>query len=873
MSDLLKVHGHLLVFDKAQFADSADFESADKATLGVLSAKYDQILNHPALKPLFDLEWSTSSTTTYSKLVSKAVAEIKVDNEESEEFSSLLILAAVSALHLFVQANFTGPALELDPFETTIKGSSDESEIKAFQEHCVESLTVDGEPAYTLSSYPHLLILSNEVLKAQIGASQPLNLIAKWWYARTVLIHQSIVNGAASSLHLAIFENFTTNLLQSIVGELDNADLISALNARYYAELARIQLQYDYDTKAEHSLKLAQHSTELQYILTGYKAKRTKYQQFETSQMIFLSKSKVDKRVKAVESAEGAAPPTTHDLNSDLLLEQVKYSGSNSDNSDYATIPEALKSVDPNKQPALQDIDTCIILLRQSHIKSSSPFNNPLVQEELLAIANRVINSPSLSVNWCLYSRALWERSLLEAQSPKTVERGTLQMQSLVEELGQSTTGTFIPKQKPTDESGNISERLSYVHQVLPLPKWAMDAKLAERFMAIGILKSALEVYERLEMWDQVALCYAAVGQEEKGQEVLEDHLKKHPKDARSWTILGEITENPEYFEKSWEVGRYPAARRMLGRYYYTPPKAAKIERDIGKVIEYLNEALTVNPLHYNTWFLYGCAGLETEQYDLAAEAFTRCVALDETDGKSWSNLSTSLLRMGKKSEAFNALKRAVRVTSEKKNWRIWSNYVTVAVDLGEWHDVLLGTKELLTIDSEKTEGALDVGILERLCQILVSTNYPETIGDDEDATPKLDFFQKSALELFAVTLPSLITTKARLWKIVSKVELWRNRPWAALEAFEKGFRIYTHLPEVETDEKVWDEAVEYCSDLVDAYVNLGPREGRHGDGSVVCSNWKFKAKSAVRILVGRGKKWWEDSQGWERLQEIKEEI
>lgn len=873
MTDYLKIHGHLLVFDKSHFSSESELELVDKTTLGVLSAKYEGVLKHPKLQPLFNIQWKAEDDKidSYQSLLVEALSEFKLNSEED---NSLLILAAVTALHLFVQSNFTGPSLEIDPYADTIDTSAEEFDVKKFEEVCVESLNSDGEPAYTMTSYPHLLILSNTILKFLTAASQPLNPIAKWWYARSVLIHQSIVYSAASSLHLAIFENFTSNMLERLTSQLEDVDLINALKVRYYAELAKIQLQYDFDQKAEQSINLAQHTTGLQYILTGYKAKRTKYQTFETSQMIFLSKSKVDKETELDESGNSVvAPPVSLELNSDLLLEKVKYSGLNPENSDYESIPEDLRSLDPNKQPALQDIDTCIILLRQSYIKSSSPFNNPLVQEELLAIANRIINSPTSSVNWNLYSRALWERSLLESASPKTVERGTLQMQSLVEELGQSTTGTFIPKQKASDDSGNIAERLSFVHQVLPLPKWAMDAKLAERFMSIGVLKSALEVYERLAMWDQVALCYAAVGQEEKGQEVLEEHLKRHPNDARSWAILGEITENPEYFEKSWEIGRYPSARRMLGRYYYTPPKSAKIERDIELAIKYLHEALVVNPLHYSTWFLYGCAGLETEQYDLAAEAFTRCVAIDELDGKSWSNLSTALLRMGKKVEAFNALKRAVRVTSEKKNWRIWSNYVTVAVELNEWNDVLLGTKELLTIDSEKTEAALDVSVLERLNQILISTDYPSDNSTDDSNPPKLDFFQRSALDLFVVILPTLITSNARLWKIVSKVELWRNRPWAALEAFEKGFRIYTHLPEVESDEKVWEEAVEYCGDLVDAYVNLGPREGKYGDGSVVCSNWKFKARSAVRILIGRGKKWWEDSKGWERLQGIKEEI
>ncbi|KAF5099639.1 hypothetical protein DV451_002914 [Geotrichum candidum] len=886
MSDLFRSHVDLLVFDQTQISDKLPTGFAKD----ILAAKYDGILSDPTLKPLFSISVEsvvdpaaeTVVKASYKSLVEAAVNALEDGSDKSDQFYSLLIFAAIANLHLFIQSNFTGPALEIDPYQTTLASVDGNSEsVQLFNDACVEELTSDGEPAYTLTSYPHLLILSNTILSHVSAASHSLNAIAKWWYSRSLLIYQSILNGAAASLHLPIFTSLSVKTLEAITepfanetGDESKPPLSALLTTRFYSELARAQLQYDYDAKAEHSLKLAQQSSGLQYALTGCKAKRTKFQQKETSQMVFIAKSRIDKKAEH-DDDDSLPPPISLELNSDLLLEKVQYTAPSEDAANESTIPEELKKIDPNHQPSLQDIDNSIVLLRQSYIKSSSPYNNPLVQEELMAIANRIINSPPGTVNWCLYSRALWERSVLESSSAKTVERGTLQMQSLVEELGQSTTGTFISRSKE-DKSGNISERLAYIHQLLPLPKWAMDARLAEKFLSIGVLKSALEVYERLAMWDQVALCYAAVGQEEKGQKVLEEYLEKHPKNARAWSILGEITENPEYFEKSWEVGRYPSARRSLGQFYYNPPKHAKVERNLELAIKYLNDALTINPLHHRTWFLYGCAGLETEQYDLAAEAFTRCVALDETDGKSWSNLSTALLRLDKKNEAFNALKRAVRVTSEKKNWRIWNNYVTVAVELSDWNEVLHGTRELISIEGKQNEDSLDVPVLEHLCHILVSTKYPEDESDKsatETGAPRLDFFQKSALDLFTNTLPGLITAKARLWKIVARVELWRNRPWAALDAYEKGFRIYTHLPTLESDEKVWDDAVEYCSDLVDAYTNLGPREGKFGEGSVVCSNWKFKAKSTVRLLIGRGKKWWEDTKGWERLQEIKEEI
>lgn len=900
IKDIFEAHRNLLAFDKSLGLSLGLYKKQDQILGGVLSTKYS-ILKSPNLKPVFSLNpFQEQEKFFYKTQLLKEVGSLieKSHLGKDDQLISDLISAAATTLNLFIQSNFTGPGNNIDIYKTTVNIDSDKQ--VEFDRECISYLSVDGEPAYTLTSHPHLLLISLTILKTLVEADSlkesSLIPFAKWWLVRSYIIQQSLIDNLSSTLHGDIFEHFNKKSLKTIldISDTDNENdesiskspLSRYLQIVFYLELARVELIYNYDTRAEHSLKLAQQKSHLQFAITGYKAKRTKYQQHETSQLVFLAKSETDKDFQNDndDSFDSLPPPIALELNSDLLLEKIKYTTQDkslAEFDDYANLPESLRNLDPNSQPALQDADSALILLRIAYIKSTSPYDNVLTQRELQVIANRIIESPEGSVNWCLYSRSLWERSLQEASSAKTVERGTLQMQSLVDELGQNSS-TFVTHSK--DQVENLPERLSYIHQLVPLPKWAMDTKLAERYMMLGALKSALEIFERLEMWHQVGLCYAAVGQDKKAEEVLTNYLDKNPKDARAWSILGDITGKPEYWEKSWNIGKYAGSRRSLGGFYYSPPKSSGVARDVELSIKYLNDALQVNPLHFNTWFLYGCAGLETEQYTLAAEAFTRCVVIDEEDGKSWSNLSTALLKLGKRAEAFNALKRALRLASEAKNWRIWENYITIAMELGDWNQVLRGTRELLNIDGGKVESSLDVSVLEQLADILVKTEYPkeeeEETSDDKsedlinkNASSKLDFFQRSALELFLQTLPPIITNNARLWKLVAKIELWRRKPWAALEAYEKGFRIFTHNPLIESDESVWNDAVEFCGDLVDAYVNLGPREGRHGAGNVVCSNWQFKARSSVRVLTGKGKKWWEDTPGWEKLQEIKDSI
>lgn len=367
-------------------------------------------------------------------------------------------------------------------------------------------------------------------------------------------------------------------------------------------------------------------------------------------------------------------------------------------------------------------------------------------------------------------------------------------------------------------------------------------------------------------------MCLAAVDKQEEGIAILQKHLDENPDDARGWSVMGDITLKPEYWEKAWKLGKYAPSKRSLGQWFYMPPKG--VERNLDLAIKHFNESLHVNPLHLNTWFLYGCCGLETEQYELAAEAFTRCVSLDETDPKAWSNLSTSLLRLGKKTEAFNALKKSTRAASENSDWRIWANYVTVAIELEEWNEVLRGTKNIIAIMGEKEgEKAIDVPVVEALVSILVTTEFPRAVDgpDGEEIAPRLSFFQKECIDLTCNLIPKLLTSNARLWKAIAKVEIWRKRPWAALECFEKGFRVYTHSPTVQEHEKVFADAVEFLGELCEAYENFGEMEGRNG--GEVCPDWKYKCKSAVRVLVGRGKNYWEETKAWEDLMTLKENL
>ncbi len=148
-------------------------------------------------------------------------------------------------------------------------------------------------------------------------------------------------------------------------------------------------------------------------------------------------------------------------------------------------------------------------------------------------------------------------------------------------------------------------------------------------------------------------------------------------------------------------------------------------------------------------------------------------------------------------------------------------------------------------------------------------------------------------ISLLDAHITPLITTSAPLWHLVSSLNLWRHRPLAALEALERAWRCVTAVPGVYERPDGWTEVVAETLRLVrDGYQALGPRErerekgankeeevvvgveagdGDGGGGVLVARDWRFKARSALRAVMGRGRGVWEDSEEWEMLGKLGE--
>ena len=165
-------------------------------------------------------------------------------------------------------------------------------------------------------------------------------------------------------------------------------------------------------------------------------------------------------------------------LNDDTLLESVSYSSQ-----------EAQSSV-------LSAVDQAAILAMCLDVKNNNP-KDGLTTEEMFPYIDRVISNPFK--NWTTHSMALLLRSRLESEVSRKVERALQQLQSLVD-----AHSTVQP---------DVHHRIQIMHAIAFPSFAALQAELAEGYLALGIPREALAIFERLEQWENTITCHQLLQQ------------------------------------------------------------------------------------------------------------------------------------------------------------------------------------------------------------------------------------------------------------------------------------------------------------------------------------------------------------------------
>ncbi|OXM77532.1 TPR repeat-containing protein [Cryptococcus neoformans Bt63] len=813
------------------------------------------------------------------------------------------LITAIALLHSFVQINWTGPDLSFTPLDVLDASSSSIENLNAAS---LPFLTLHGEPAYHSSQHSVFFLLARRLflsLEADSNALPTLPL----WLLRLHLVHLSLLDEPVSQ---------PETLLDSIKTLLDNPAVQADqdLIAQIHLELGLLHYSLGTDKHANQEFLTAAKASGLEFELTGALGKKTKYQVAAHSQLVLLAESRKrdgenDEVEKESAAEEKAVLPESLLLNDDTLLEETEFTKVTRDTSSTTR----LAHLDPSAQPALHPLDQSLLIsfcLAQSNNTPSSG----LTAQQMMPFLSRVISHPR---NWSVHTTALLLRSRLEATRSRTVERSTLQLQALIEQM-------------PTSDS-EPKERLRYFHQ-LPLPsKWEMERELAKRFMSVGVIRSALEIFTRLEMWEDAIMCMQKMDKEEEAIDIVKDLLagKKVESDlmptlgranisesrkqkltaareGKLWCLLGDLclgTEaaqrDPssarqtavEYYEKGWEVSEHTSSRAMrsLGSLYMGT-------QEYEKAIPCFNSALEINPLYARVWFTLGVAFLRLEKWKDARDAFRKQVGVDEDDAEGWNNLAAVYLRLEEeglpkdqlpppvsyenKLLAFRALRQGLRYAYT--NWRMWQNYMIVAIDVGELSEAARAmTRIVEELANRDPEHAIDADVLDKLVDSVTRDDFSLSKDESTKVVPKTSnegFGLLPIVErLFDVVILPRISDSPRVWRTHARLLRWKEDWEGAMEDYLRAWRFGPVQDEtVERDLGKWKDAVGELEDLVAVLSVLGPKAKAAQEEQTEKKkkgDWKFQARGLVRTFMGRTKESFEGEKDWQRLQDLMEEL
>ena len=200
----------------------------------------------------------------------------------SAEDELLRLSCAVACLHAFLQANWTGPDLDITPLEllTLTPELSPFITEDVLHQKAVSELAYGGEPAYHLAKVPIFLQLARLLLEPPFQHLQS----APWWHLRAWRVHQQVLDEPAAA---------PDAVLAAVAPLLDDFASEPDLAGRLLLEQGLLEHYVGNDKSAAALFVRAARATQLEYELTGALGKRTRFQERDITQLVLLAESRV----------------------------------------------------------------------------------------------------------------------------------------------------------------------------------------------------------------------------------------------------------------------------------------------------------------------------------------------------------------------------------------------------------------------------------------------------------------------------------------------------------------------------------------------------------------------------------------------------